>query len=722
MDRQVYRNMGLSDSEYEKIVEILGRTPNYTEVGLFAVMWSEHCGYKHSKSQFHKFPKNQEGTEENAGFVEVDDLAVVFKVESHNHPSAVEPFHGAATGVGGILRDIFTMGARPVAVLNSLRFGKLDDEHTRYLFKEVVKGMAYYGNTVRVPTVGGEIYFDDSYKFNPLVNAMAIGVAKKADLATSKAEGVGLTVLVAGAPTGREGIHGATFASVELGKEDQEKPEKPQEGDPEIERRLIEACLEVIDKKLVEAIQDMGAAGFTSSSAEMAAKGGVGIDLVLDNVPLKEPDLTPYEIMLSESQERMLLIIKPENLKEIEQIFAKHEIPLAVCGKTTDDGLLSVTYKGEVYAKVPAEALASSPIYYPASRRPAYLDEVQVAVDVEQPDDYEDVLLKLLSYPDFASKKWIYQQFDANIRGETLVASGGDGAVISIEDSKKRLSFSIDCNGRYCYLDPRRGSELAVAEAARNVAVTGAKPLGVTDGLNFGNPEDPEVYYTFVESVEGIAKACTELDMPVVSGNVSFYNESANKSIYPTPIIGVVGVTEGENYVSIAPKEDNILILLGDNEGNSLNASSYLQIIHDQVKGEVFAIDWEQERAMQKLLVNLVDEGLITAAHDIADGGLAIALSEMALAANKGIKVTIPETEPHITLFGEKPSRAVVALEKAAFYAVKEMAEKEGVSVAVLGEVTGNTFNVTTEKRSLIEVELAKLNEAYQSLSRIMEG
>lgn len=722
MERQVYLSMGLTDAEFEKIVSILGREPNYTEVGLFAVMWSEHCGYKHSKAQFAKFPKKDTETEENAGLVEIDDLAIVFKVESHNHPSAVEPYHGAATGVGGILRDIFTMGARPVAVLNSLRFGNPQNEHTRYLIKEAVRGMADYGNTVRVPTVGGEIYFEDSYEANPLVNAMAVGVAKKEKLATSKAEGVGLTVLCAGAATGREGIHGATFASVELGAEGKEKPAKAQEGNPEIERRLTEACLEIIDRDLVEAIQDMGAAGFTSSACEMAAKGGVGIDLDLDNVPKKEPDLTPYEIMLSESQERMLIIIKPENLAPVKAIFDKYDLPLEVVGKTTDDGILRVKMAGEVYAEVPAKALASAPIYHPEYKRPAYLDDVKKAISVNEPTDYNEALLKLLAEPNLASKAWIYNQFDDNVRGETLVSSGGDGAVLSLEGSEKKLALSVDCNGRYCYLDPRRGSELAVAEAARNIAVTGAKPLGVTDGLNFGNPEDPESYYTFVESVEGISTACRKLGIPVVSGNVSFYNEAGGKSIYPTPIIGVVGVIEGENHVTIKPEKDNLLLLIGDGAGNSLNASQYLKTFHNKISGEIFAIDWKQEIALQQILVDLIAKGLVKAAHDISDGGLGIALAEMALAAKTGLEVTIDSEEPHVALFGEKPSRAIIAIEKAAYYAVKGEVEAAGLPVTELGLVSGDTFQVNSQEKTLINVSLDKLQQAHKNLSRIMEG
>ncbi len=721
MERQIYESMGLSEVEFEEIVAILGREPNYTEVGLFAVMWSEHCGYKHSRAQFAKFPKKDLGSDENAGYVEVDDLAVVFKVESHNHPSAVEPYHGAATGVGGVLRDIFTMGARPVAVLNSLRFGNLDQPHTQYLFREVVRGMADYGNIVGVPTVGGEVYFHDSFKDNPLVNAMAVGVAPKAKLATSKAKGLGLTVLVAGAKTGAEGIHGATFASVELG-EGEKKPSKTQEGNPEMERRLIEACLEVIDKDLVKAMQDMGAAGFTSSSCEMAAKGNVGMELILDEVPLKSEGLTPYEIMLSESQERMLLVIEPEKLQEVKAIFKKHEVPLAFAGKTTADGLLRVKLRGEVYAEVPAKALASAPLLHPEAKRPAYLDEVQVDLKVNEPKDYRAAIMQLLQHPDFTSKEWIYKQFDVNSRGQTLFGSGGDGAVISVDGSKKLLAFSIDCNSRYCYLDPEKGSQMAVAEAARNVAVTGAKPLGVTDGLCFGNPEDPEVFYTFAQSIDGIAKACLELDIPVVSGNVSFYNESQKKPIYPTPAIGVVGVIESGNYTTIAPQKDNLLVLLGNNEGNSLNASSYLQIIEGQVKGKVFEIKWEEEKALQKVLVNLNAAKLITAAHDVADGGLAIALAEMALAANMGLTINLSASKPHLALFGEKPSRAIVALDKAVYYALKDIAEAEGVLVTVLGEVKGESLRIENQGHTLCDLGLVELKKASLNLSQIMEG
>lgn len=546
---KIYQQMGLSDEEFAMIEKILGRTPNYTETGLFSVMWSEHCSYKNSKPVLKKFPTTGEkvlqGPGEGAGIVDIGDgQAVVFKIESHNHPSAIEPYQGAATGVGGIIRDVFSMGARPIALLNSLRFGELDSARVRYLFKEVVAGIAGYGNCIGIPTVGGEVQFDPCYEGNPLVNAMCVGLIDHKDIKKGQAHGLGNTVMYVGAKTGRDGIHGATFASEELTEQSDEKRPAVQVGDPFMEKLLLEACLELVQSDALVGIQDMGAAGLASSSSEMASKAGMGIELNLDLVPQRETGMTAYEMMLSESQERMLIVVKKGREQEIKDLFAKYDLECVAIGKVTDDKQFRLLHKGEVVADIPVDALAEdAPVYHKPSKEPAYFAEFQ-AMDHEVPqvDNLKETLLQLLSQPTIASKEWVYEQYDYMVRTNTVVSPGSDAAVTRIRGTRKALAMTTDCNARYVYLDPETGGKIAVAEAARNIICSGAEPLAITDNLNFGNPEKPEVFWQIEKAADGISEACRVLETPVIGGNVSLYNETSGTAIYPTPVIGMVGL------------------------------------------------------------------------------------------------------------------------------------------------------------------------------------
>lgn len=552
IDPKVYQEMGLNDAEYEEITRVLGRHPTYTEVGMYAVMWSEHCGYKYSRPILRLFKRYREAIDgaglENAGVIDIGDgLGIVMKMESHNHPSAVEPFQGAATGVGGILRDIFTMGARPIANLNSLRFGPLTEPRNRYLFEHVVGGIAFYGNCVGVPTVGGEVYFEDCYSGNCLVNAMALGIMKHEDVAYARADGPGNPVLLVGSRTGRDGIHGATFASVELTEESENRKSNVQMGDPFCEKLLIEATLEALKTGYVVGIQDMGAAGITCSTCETSAKAGTGMKIDVKKVPVRETHMTPYEIMLSESQERMLAIVQKGKEDDVIGVFKKWGLQAVVVGEVTDDGLVHVYEGDDLVAQVPAKSLADeAPTYYLETEEPAYLAGVQNydLTKIPEPADYNEALLKLLGTPTIASKRWVYEQYDHMVQTNTAVLPGSDAAVLRIRGSKKAVAVVTDCNGRYCYLDPFVGAQIAVAEAARNLACSGARPAGTTDCLNFGNPEKPEAFWQFKRAVEGLAEACEFFGAPVVSGNVSLYNETPECAIYPTPSIGMLGIIE----------------------------------------------------------------------------------------------------------------------------------------------------------------------------------
>jgi len=611
VDKPAWQQMGLREQEYQKAIELLGREPNYVETGLFAVMWSEHCSYKHSRPELKKFPTSGpqvlQGPGENAGVVDIGDgQAVVFKIESHNHPSAIEPYQGAATGVGGIVRDVFAMGARPIASLNSLRFGKLSDPHQRFLMGGVVAGIAGYGNCLGIPTVAGEVYFNDSYRGNCLVNAMCVGLIDQKALAKGTAAGVGNAVMLVGARTGRDGIHGATFASEELSEASQAKRPSVQVGDPFMEKLLIEACLELIERKLVVGMQDLGAAGLTSSGSEMAARGNSGVELDVALVPRREPNMTPYEVMLSESQERMLVVVQPERVDEVQAVFKKWGLTAVHVGRVTDDGMFRILENGVVVANVPAKALTDeAPVYHAVATRPVWQDEVQrLPADLPLPADLGKVLKQLLASPNIASKEWVYRQYDHMVRDNTVILPGSDAAVLRVKGTNKGLALTVDCNSRYVYLDPYLGGKLAVAEAARNLVCAGAKPLAITNCLNFGSPERPEIFWQFKEAVRGMGDACRALDTPVTGGNVSFYNEANGQAVYPTPTVGMVGLlTDIERRVTQGfQAAGDAVVLLGETMPE-IGGSEYLAVVHGLECGQPPELDLERESKLQQFLL-----------------------------------------------------------------------------------------------------------------------
>ncbi|AHN23413.1 phosphoribosylformylglycinamidine synthase subunit PurL [Lysinibacillus varians] len=690
-DEKLYAGMGMSDEEFAMVEGILGRLPNWTETGLFSVMWSEHCSYKNSKPVLRKFPTKGpqvlQGPGEGAGIVDIgDEQAVVFKMESHNHPSAIEPYQGAATGVGGIIRDVFSMGARPIAMLNSLRFGELKSARGKYLFEEVVAGIAGYGNCIGIPTVGGEIQFDPCYEGNPLVNAMCVGLIDHKDIQRGIAAGVGNTVMYVGAKTGRDGIHGATFASEELTEESENQRPAVQVGDPFMEKLLLEACLEVVKSDALVGIQDMGAAGLTSSSAEMASKAGSGVEMNLDLVPQRETGMTAYEMMLSESQERMLLVVKKGREDEIKAIFDKYDLDAVAIGVVTDDKMLRLLHKGEVVANVPADALAEdAPVYHKPSAEPAYYAQFQ-AMDNAEPvvTDYKETLNALLQAPTIASKEWVYDQYDYQVRTSTVVAPGSDAAVIRVRGTNKGLAMTTDCNSRYIYLDPEVGGAIAVAEAARNIVATGGTPLAITDCLNFGNPEKPEIFWQIEKSADGISAACTALNAPVIGGNVSLYNERSGEAVYPTPTIGMVGLIEDLAHVTTQDVKaaGDVVFVIG--ETNTEFGGSELQKLLNNgvISGKAPAINLEVEAARQQALLKAIKAGLVQSAHDVAEGGLAVALAETTFGAQGlGIDVTLTGSAT-TALFSETQSRFVVTVKEenaTAFVETVKDAQKIGV-------------------------------------------
>ena len=669
-EEKIYAQMGMSDAEFEMVEKILGRLPNYTETGLFSVMWSEHCSYKNSKPVLSKFPTKGEhvlqGPGEGAGIVDIGDgQAVVFKMESHNHPSAIEPYQGAATGVGGIIRDVFSMGARPIAMLNSLRFGELQTPRVKYLFEEVVAGIAGYGNCIGIPTVGGEIQFDDCYEGNPLVNAMCVGLINHEDIQKGIAAGEGNTVMYAGAKTGRDGIHGATFASEELTEASEEKRPAVQVGDPFMEKLLLEACLEVIKSDALIGIQDMGAAGLTSSSAEMASKAGYGVEMNLDFVPQRETGMTAYEMMLSESQERMLIVVKKGREDEIVKIFEKYDLDCVAVGKVTSDKMLRLIHNGEVVANVPADALAEeAPVYFKPSSVPAYYTEFQAMENVEPSvSDYKETLLNLLQQPTIASKEWVYDQYDYQVRTSTVVTPGSDAAVVRVRGTNKGLAMTTDCNSRYIYLDPVEGGKIAVAEAARNVVCSGAKPLAITDCLNFGNPENPEIFWQIEKSADGISEACIALESPVIGGNVSLYNERSGTAVYPTPTIGMVGLVEDLAHVTTqsVKQAGDIVYVIGETK-TEFGGSELQKLVEKRIFGQAPTIDLEVEVARQKALLSAIKSGVVQSAHDISEGGFAVALAEKTFdATGLGVEVTITGSAT-TALFSESQSRFIVTV------------------------------------------------------------
>ncbi|PKG25153.1 phosphoribosylformylglycinamidine synthase subunit PurL [Niallia nealsonii] len=715
---EIYKQMGVTDEEFAMVEKILGRLPNYTETGLFSVMWSEHCSYKNSKPVLKKFPTTGpqvlQGPGEGAGIVDIGDgQAVAFKIESHNHPSAIEPYQGAATGVGGIIRDVFSMGARPIAILNSLRFGELDNERTKYLFKEVVAGIAGYGNCIGIPTVGGEIAFDSSYAGNPLVNAMCVGLIKHEDIKKGQAHGVGNTVMYVGAKTGRDGIHGATFASEELTENSDEKRPAVQVGDPFMEKLLLEACLELIQSDALVGIQDMGAAGLASSSAEMASKAGSGIEMNLDLVPQRETGMTAYEMMLSESQERMLIVVKKGREQEIKDLFYKYDLEAVSIGVVTDDKMLRLLHKGEVVANVPADALAEdAPVYHKPSSEPKYFREFQEMENViPAVESYGETLTNLLKQPTISSKEWVYDQYDYMVRTNTVVAPGSDAAVVRIRDTKKALAMTTDCNARYLYLDPETGGKIAVAEAARNIICSGGEPLAITDNLNFGNPEKPEIFWQIEKAADGISEACLALNAPVIGGNVSLYNETNGTAIYPTPVIGMVGLIKDTDHITTqAFKESgDIIYLLGETK-QEFGGSELQKMVEGSIFGKAPELDLEKEKAYQAMVLEAIRAGVVESAHDLAEGGLAVAAAE-SLFGSKGLGADIKvDGTPAAALFSETQSRFLLSVKP-------ENKEKfeQLVSAQLIGEVTNTaTLTISQGENILINEQVDSLEAAWR--------
>jgi len=697
---EIVAEHGLTEEEYGRVLKIMGRAPNMTELGIFSVMWSEHCSYKSSKRWLRELPTKApwviQGPGENAGVIDIGDgLAAIFKMESHNHPSFIEPYQGAATGVGGILRDVFTMGARPIANLNALRFGQPDNAKTRHLVSGVVAGIGGYGNCVGVPTVGGECDFHSSYDGNILVNAMTVGLADQNKIFYSAAAGIGNAVVYVGSKTGRDGIHGATMASAEFDDDSEEKRPTVQVGDPFTEKLLIEACLELMATDSIVAIQDMGAAGLTSSSVEMSSKGEVGIELNIDQIPAREEAMTTYEIMLSESQERMLMVLKPGAEDAARKIFEKWELDFAIIGRVTEGERLVLKENGTVVADIPVPPLVSEAPEYdrPRSTPPApdAMPEVIPAIDTP----IADSLLQLLGSPDLCSKRWIWEQYDHMVMADTVQRPGGDAAVVRIHDTNRGLAMTSDCTPRYCFADPGEGGKQTVAEAWRNLTAVGARPLAVTDNLNFGNPERPEIMAQIAGCVMGMAEACEALDFPVVSGNVSLYNETNGSAILPTPVIGGVGVIDDltKMVTTAFPADSQTIILIGDTEGH-LGASLWLREIAGLEAGTPPPVDLTQERQNGDLVRALINDGTVTACHDLSGGGLLVALAGMALAGNTGCDVSLPDglSTNTATLFGEDQARYL--LTTSAPDTVLSRAKEANVSAVALGTTGGTTLTV----------------------------
>lgn len=724
LENKVYRDMGLTDKEFDRVISLIGRKPNYLETGLFSVMWSEHCSYKTSKPVLKRFPTEGsrvlQGPGEGAGIVDIgDNQAVVFKIESHNHPSAIEPYQGAATGVGGIIRDVFSMGARPIALLNSLRFGSLEDEKVKYLFRNVVAGIANYGNSMGIPTVGGEVIFEDSYQGNPLVNAMCVGLIDHDKIQKGVAKGIGNSVMYVGASTGRDGIHGATFASEELTEDSESKRPSVQVGDPFMEKLLLEATLELLDLDIVEGIQDMGAAGLTSSSSEMASKAGNGIELDLSKVPRREPNMTPYEIMLSESQERMVVVVKKGKEEEVKKVFDKWGLYSAVIGRVTDDGNYRLIEDGEIVAEIPVGTLVDeAPVYNMLSEEPSYYREFQALEKIETPEieDLNKLLLEMIATPNLASKEWVYKQYDHMVRTSTAVKPGSDAAVITVRGTKKALAITTDGNGRYIYLDPHVGGSIAVAEAARNIVCSGAEPLAITDGINFGNPEKPDIFWQFEKAVDGMSQAIEILKTPVIGGNVSFYNETNGRAIYPTPIIGMVGLIHDVSHITTQGfKHAGDHILLLGNTYDELAGSEFQKLVMNKVEGRPPRIDLEEEKKVQQATLKAIQMGYIQSAHDLSEGGLAVALAESSISGNLGADVSISnELKPEALLFSESQSRILLSVSPENVQNVFDIAQQYGVSCQDIGGVTTDTFEVSYQSEQLINLSVNELTKVWK--------
>ncbi len=707
----------MTAEEYERLRGILGRDPSWTELGITSALWSEHCSYKSSKVYLKEFPTEGprvlQGPGENAGVVDVGHgWVAVFKMESHNHPSFIEPYQGAATGVGGILRDIFTMGARPIACMAALRFGEIDAPRMRFLIDGVVRGIGNYGNSVGIPTVGGETGFHRGYNGNILVNAFALGVARRDQIFHARASGAGNPVLYAGSRTGRDGIHGATMSSESFSAESEQKRPTVQVGDPFTEKVLLEACLEAMRTGAIVAIQDMGAAGLTSSTFEMAGRGGTGLNLDLDRVPLREPGLTPYEMMLSESQERMVLVAKKGREEELVRVFRRWGLEVAPIGEVTDTGRAVLTWRGEVAADIPIRPLTEeAPVYRRPAEPPADLAERQRAPEVPQPDDLTKALERLLATPELASKEWIWRQYDHTVRTNTVQGPGGDAAVLLLKGTPSGLAMTCDVNPVYCRLDPRTGGAQAVAEAARNLACVGAEPVGLTDCLNFGNPENPEVSWQFREAIRGMSDACRALGVPVISGNVSFYNETEGRSILPTPAVAMVGVVPSlVNLPEASWRGAGDRVVLLGRDRSEFGGSAYLRLLHDVEQGRPPAVDLAAELALARLLRELAGKGLIHTAHDLSEGGLGIALAEACF--GRGLGATVEAPVEGADLFSESQGRAVVACPPAALDRVLRAAEEAGVPAAEIGEVGGEEL-VVRAGGGLLRARVAGLREIW---------
>ena len=733
INEEIIREHGLSNDEYELIKKMLNRPPNYVELGIYSVMWSEHCSYKSSIKMLKTLPRSGgrllvEAGEENAGLVDLgDDLAVAFKIESHNHPSAVEPYQGAATGVGGIMRDIFTMGARPIVSMNSLRFGNLETSRNRFLLDHVVKGIGDYGNCLGIPTLGGEVIVEDSYSGNPLVNAFSLGIVKAGETASATAEGVGNPVFIVGAKTGRDGIHGATFASDELTEESESKKSNVQVGDPFTEKLLLEATLEMCKKDWLVGVQDMGAAGITCSSSEMSAKGDCGIKINLDKVPLREKGMNAYEILLSESQERMLVVIKKGFENELNEIYEKWDLLCEEIGIVTDTNNFEVFKNDSKVAEIPVNTLVlggEAPQYEMPFTEPKYfVDKNKLNIDdLDLNERYNENLLSLLKSPNITNKSYVYKQYDSTVRTNTVLGPGQSAGIVRIKGTNKGLAVSTDCNGRYVYLNPNKGGMIAVAESARNVVCAGAEPLAITNCLNFGNPQDPEIYWQFRQAVLGMGEMCRALNTPVTGGNVSFYNENLNGAVYPTPVIGMVGLIEDitNSTTSSFKDEGDFIVSLGSINGK-LGGSEYLKMIYDKIEGPFHNFDIETELAVQKLCLDAIKLGIVKSAHDLSDGGLAVNISESIMHSEQkfGAHINLSrKLRNDELLFGECQSVIIITIEEQDLHKLITMANKNNVYTQTIGKVTLDDKLIIND---MIDISRDELEDAYfNSLEKIM--
>jgi phosphoribosylformylglycinamidine synthase len=716
IDKKLLEEHNLTEEEFEKIMELIGKEPNITELGIFSLMWSEHCSYKSSKAHLQKLPvtgKNViQGPGENAGIIDIGDgLAAVFKIESHNHPSFIEPYQGAATGVGGILRDIFTMGARPIALMDSLRFGPLSVPKNKTITEGVISGIAGYGNCMGVPTVGGDVYFNECYSLNPLVNAFCLGICEKDKIFYARAEGEGNPVLYVGSKTGRDGIHGATMASAEFGEDLEKKRPNVQVGDPFKEKLLLEACLEVMDKNLIIGIQDMGAAGLTCSTTEMASNSNSGIEINLDLIPQREKGMTPYEIMLSESQERMLLVAKKETVKEVQEIYAKWDLDAVIVGQVTSDQRLKVTFEDETVVDIPVQAVVDMcPLYHRENQVPTYLQSKTQLDPIPPPKDYNGTLKKLLSSPTIADKQWVFRQYDHMVQINTALLPGADASLLRMKNKKFALAVTLDGNSLYTYLDPKTGGKIAVAEACRNLACVGAHPMGVTNCLNFGNPEKPEIMWQFQEAIEGIAAACRTFDIPVTGGNVSFYNDTEGFSIHPTPVLGVVGRVHDVDRSSSPgfKKSGDAIFLIGKNK-DEIGASEYLKFIWNMEKGQPPQIDLQEEKQVQEVCIEAIENSLLSSAHDISEGGLAVCVAECAFLGITRVGCTLhfqDKIRSDVLLFGESQSRIVVTTKPESKKALLKIAHDRNVPIEEIGTTGGENITIYHKDKKIVDLSV----------------